>query len=127
MNFLRQNQGMAQSSPPTLAYAWPDTRPRRWSKSAIVSILIPVFVFPANKVLFEILDRGTSWEVAVTIANTLRAIAYLAGLAIAIATLARIRRSAGRLRGRLLALIGLGFSAVGITMMIGALYSRSPW
>jgi len=78
-------------------------------------------------VLVEVLYQAMSRQKAVGIAGAVQGVAHLAGLTIAVATLVHIRRSAGRLRGRMLALIGLAFSIAGITMVIGAFYIRSLW
>jgi hypothetical protein len=118
---------MTQSSPPTLAYASPDTRPRRWSKSAIVSILIPILAVPATVMLVEVLENRITWRMALGVAGVFEGVAFLAGLTIAVAALVHVRRSAGRLRGRMLVLIGIALNAVGIAMVISGFYIRSLW
>jgi hypothetical protein len=83
---------MTQSSPPTLVYASPDGGPRRWSKSAIVSILIPVLAVPASIVLVDVLSPPISWQRAGGIAAAAQGVACLAGMTVALATLVRVLR-----------------------------------
>lgn len=90
-------------------------------------MLIPILAVPASIVLVEVLSPPINWKRAGDIATAVQGVGFLAGFTISVATLVHIRRSAGRLRGRWLALIGLAFNVVGITFVIGALYIRSLW
>lgn len=118
---------MTRPTPASLEYASPDTQSRRWSLGAIASILIPILAVPASSVLVDALSPPISWQRAGGIAGAVQGVACLAGIVIALATLVHIRRSAGRLRGRWLALIGLALNVVGMTFVMGAFYIRSLW
>jgi hypothetical protein len=109
----------------TIEYALPDINRRRWSKAAIASILFPVVAFPAIGLLIEALAGIMPWSEAQRVGRLVGLLAHLIGLVFAAGTLRHIRLSSTRLRGRMLAVIGIALNSTAILLLMIIFYMRS--
>lgn len=116
---------MNQPTRASLDYALPQINSRRWSKAAVASIVIPLVALPLTATLVDGLTGFMTWHAAQRVCGFFEGTVHLAGLAIALATLRHIRLSATRLRGRMLAVIGLALNVAGIFFVACGFYIRS--
>ena len=96
-----------EETPVTLSYARPGLTRRRLSKLAIVSLLIPILTLPTT-IFAEKGLQGTAlapW-VVMRLPPVIIGLGAAFGLVVTGFTLDHIQSSTGRLRGRMLALIG---------------------
>jgi hypothetical protein len=111
---------------PKLDYAPPPARSPRRSLWALASICCPIAGLPLCIIMTQMLYRTYRPQIADRIGMLVWAAASAIGLLAAVIGLARIRRSAGTLRGRPIAIVGMAFSivflvwAIVITGIIGA-------
>jgi hypothetical protein len=109
---------------PVLPYALPDVNRPRWSKLAITSLLIPILAVPATGAIAEELSGSVRFTWAWRLPGIGLGLAAVLGVATTALTMHRIRSSAGRLRGRMLALIGFALDVVLIFMVVMVLYAQ---
>ena len=90
---------------------------RRYSRLAILAVGVPLAVMVAGAIVISIISRETLEKYALII-NAAYVSAAGAGMALGIVGVIQIRKSKGRLRGRVLALAG---ATLGAMILAGAI------